>query len=362
MAGPAMYGLAAANDVTAASIQMNARASQTQDPERQGLQGDCPAPLQLPRDPGAAAGQVAQPGLGITANHLVGFQTRGRVASRDELIQRGLPAHEVDNQLVRQHEEEVLMILFRRFILFFACMTCTMTVTSFGMLVWLLTQWVPFAYYGHSDCDVPLPAWCTTLVIVLVFNTFRSTVLGRILIGHLCCWQPETELSMPPLRVRLFNALAPTFLVAWDCVGVYWASKSGTIDSPLPACKQIAPGLTNSVMGFAATNLAFTLFMFVNVLGMAHLLRMALRLGVLRSNRAAPEGTMDTSCEVVKFKSEEFQENAVCSICLDDFNDEKPIVRTRACSHTFHRACLEGWLNVNRDCPLCRQDLTATEP
>merc|ERR1719401_2472200 len=50
-------------------------------------------------------------------------------------------------------------------------------------------------------------------------------------------------------------------------------------------------------------------------------------------------------------------ENPSCSICLEDFDEETPFVKTKSCSHLFHKQCLRGWLQVNRTCPLCREDL-----
>ena len=38
------------------------------------------------------------------------------------------------------------------------------------------------------------------------------------------------------------------------------------------------------------------------------------------------------------------------------------ILRTLKCQHYFHRPCLKDWLQVNRDCPLCREDLAKPPP
>ena len=51
---------------------------------------------------------------------------------------------------------------------------------------------------------------------------------------------------------------------------------------------------------------------------------------------------------------------AECSICLVDFSvdDPKPLVEL-GCSdkHVFHQECLEGWIENNSVCPLCRQEI-----
>ena len=50
-------------------------------------------------------------------------------------------------------------------------------------------------------------------------------------------------------------------------------------------------------------------------------------------------------------------DHAVCSICLEDFEDADP-VRETICHHVFHSCCLEQWLMKRRShCPLCQGDL-----
>ena len=46
-----------------------------------------------------------------------------------------------------------------------------------------------------------------------------------------------------------------------------------------------------------------------------------------------------------------------CSICLEDFKTGDNIKKLN-CTHIFHKACLEPWLNDNnRNCPMCRTDI-----
>lgn len=51
-----------------------------------------------------------------------------------------------------------------------------------------------------------------------------------------------------------------------------------------------------------------------------------------------------------------------CSICLASISsepsceEEKP--RSLPCHHTFHTECINEWLNVKQNCPLCRKDAT----
>ena len=51
------------------------------------------------------------------------------------------------------------------------------------------------------------------------------------------------------------------------------------------------------------------------------------------------------------------QENEdCCTICLESFEPRQE-VRTTPCSHTFHVACIDSWLEIRNVCPNCKQEL-----
>lgn len=49
-----------------------------------------------------------------------------------------------------------------------------------------------------------------------------------------------------------------------------------------------------------------------------------------------------------------------CCVCLHEFEKNEEISQVLACSHFFHRACLDRWLLDQRrsTCPLCRTSTT----
>ena len=50
-----------------------------------------------------------------------------------------------------------------------------------------------------------------------------------------------------------------------------------------------------------------------------------------------------------------------CCICLGDF-ELGETVRKLPCSHIFHPACIDTWLEFNTLCPLCKQDVRVNTP
>ncbi|KAF9980715.1 hypothetical protein BGZ65_004764 [Modicella reniformis] len=53
-------------------------------------------------------------------------------------------------------------------------------------------------------------------------------------------------------------------------------------------------------------------------------------------------------------------QDAVCAICLCDYEDEEEL-RKMNCSHYFHKNCVDKWLKLNRNCPLCNKNLESRD-
>lgn len=43
-----------------------------------------------------------------------------------------------------------------------------------------------------------------------------------------------------------------------------------------------------------------------------------------------------------------------CSICLDDINKKKNLLKTLKCNHIFHKRCINKWMKTSIQCPLCK--------
>jgi hypothetical protein len=53
------------------------------------------------------------------------------------------------------------------------------------------------------------------------------------------------------------------------------------------------------------------------------------------------------------------EDEAVCSICLGEYEEGEEL-RLLGCLHVFHRQCVDQWLSVSRECPLCKRDIAAS--
>ena len=57
------------------------------------------------------------------------------------------------------------------------------------------------------------------------------------------------------------------------------------------------------------------------------------------------------------YYTEGISENTLCSICLNDFNQNEKVLQLPGCNHLFHRECIRLWLNTHLDCPYCRSNV-----
>lgn len=60
-------------------------------------------------------------------------------------------------------------------------------------------------------------------------------------------------------------------------------------------------------------------------------------------------------------KTKHFKEgsllNSNCTICLDDFSNNEKLVELTQCRHTFHKECINTWLDTKQTCPNCQHNI-----
>ena len=54
---------------------------------------------------------------------------------------------------------------------------------------------------------------------------------------------------------------------------------------------------------------------------------------------------------------ERYENNAECSICLDNLDSLKKCIKLKVCNHIFHEVCIKEYFLFKRICPLCRKDV-----
>jgi hypothetical protein len=51
----------------------------------------------------------------------------------------------------------------------------------------------------------------------------------------------------------------------------------------------------------------------------------------------------------------------ICPICLDDYGEGNNIIKSKHCSHFFHKECILTWLEKHEECPCCREHMITPE-
>jgi hypothetical protein len=265
--------------------------------------------------------------------------------TREDMLAAGHSRQSIDARQVRDHQMEVIQEHFTRWVLVFSLVMCMLLPAMLGLFIWLVYA---FVVEYDEPCDVPLKAW----VVVVCSNTAYHFNFGlgsvHTLLLKCCCKYDPTDTRPAPCHVKLYNALSCLLNFAWHCVGLHWVRTSDT-------CEATAPALFESVKVFAAFSVVFNIFVYINTLGIHTIVMFMLRNGMIKTNDAAPEGTLE-KCSIVTYNTADFEENQECSICMEEFDSTQVIRRTR-CGHVFHSKCLAGWLKAGHTCPLCRTDL-----
>jgi hypothetical protein len=65
------------------------------------------------------------------------------------------------------------------------------------------------------------------------------------------------------------------------------------------------------------------------------------------------------SLPVSTFQANDQTEDACCSICLSEFEQNEAVASgsRKCCNNLYHPACLSSWLQVQSTCPCCRQNM-----
>lgn len=54
-------------------------------------------------------------------------------------------------------------------------------------------------------------------------------------------------------------------------------------------------------------------------------------------------------------------EEQTCAVCLEPFHNNESI-RVLPCKHEFHKKCVDPWLKIKQNCPMCKSSITKTPP
>lgn len=60
------------------------------------------------------------------------------------------------------------------------------------------------------------------------------------------------------------------------------------------------------------------------------------------------------SKSIVKINKED---DLICAICQDDIEKDTCIIRELECTHVYHIECIDKWLSIKNECPMCKNTI-----
>lgn len=287
-----------------------------------------------------------------TATGLMGHSSESLSGSAVEMRRQG--SFEQRRQFQASREETWRRAMFSveswrspRNVFFLCMLVLTLMVPPiFIICVELRSLYVMFAYTS-LPCDQNLAFW-------LVVRNILTWLAPKMPAPN----DPDEERAT---RQRSTARIAATFCTVWLIIGFYATTQAVT-------CPLTSPVLFEWVRFLAIFGIlvhVLNIFLpFVLIFG-AMLYQNLVSRGWLKSPNAASDKAIERM-EAVEFDSEAFKGDssaavpAECCCCMEEFGEQKQIVRT-PCVHYFHHECLKEWLKVAKTCPLCRSDLDKGE-
>lgn len=286
-----------------------------------------------------------------------GAVTAAPSLTREEMLELGLTASQVDARLVRQHENEVLQAHFMRWVFCSFVVFTLIVAVGLGVQAWLLYEYVE----SLKKCDAPLHIWVEVLLGLWIVR-----LLGTCIDRCICCWHPDPETPEPqPLRILFKNVGLAVFDFVWVVVmGLTWLGLDG--NGSEPACRDVNPGMVKAAKTYIYFHMASVVYVWMNIIGLRQMLRVMMRRGLLKTSSAAPPDAIENNTTFVSLDDSDIEVIPSCPVCMEDFlkngQGTQAVVKTKACGHIFHKQCLKNWLKTAKTCPICRHDLAEFVP
>jgi len=87
--------------------------------------------------------------------------------NRDDLLNTGMSPAQVDHEMIRRHELEVIEASFTRWVTIFGFIVCLLLPVSMGLLIYLIWFWIA---ERKKECDIPMNVWFIVVIINIIYN------------------------------------------------------------------------------------------------------------------------------------------------------------------------------------------------
>jgi len=238
-------------------------------------------------------------------------------------------------QVVQQHPREA--VWFVKVVTLFGGVSGLVVTIPCG--IFLSMHWTQCGF-----CNRPLRYWVLGQCMLNLFQSpvrlaffFKVSQAQRSAGDIYEAFRQLTESA--PWRVSKTVSVAT---YAWFILGVVWLLNS-------THCRQ-CPGLYRLSMAVILQGIAK---LFMTLIVFYH----AFQPGPEEAAAPKPRGASRELIDAIPL--EEFSAatcESSCAVCLSDF-ESMDTLRRLPCNHSFHSGCVDKWLQQNKVCPLCVQDV-----
>lgn len=214
--------------------------------------------------------------------------------------------------------------------------------TSIPCGIFLLLNWA-----ACGSCNRPLRYW----VLIHSILQLCHAPIRLVFFSRLCNFEHDLFLvqtcveQMTRSTAWKFSKALSIVTYGWFILGVVWLLNS----TACGACPSVYR-ISFAVVVVSIVKLLATLFVFYRAFP-AHV---QVTEDPAEKPRGASEAVIDELPLVCCMSTDGLESS--CAVCLSDF-ERGQMVRRLPCNHSFHRACIDRWLKLNKVCPLCFQDV-----
>jgi E3 ubiquitin-protein ligase RNF38/44 len=200
------------------------------------------------------------------------------------------------------------------------------------------------------------------------FGIWTSVVLVRVFLGAALtlavyrAYVPAADVQPPAVqRLLRVREMLSWFGLAWFVVGNTYVGRAGPACTATPLYQLAFAMLVMQYIQLLLPIAILVLLVAAVCCCMPLLIRILVATGAVTSAQHPATTRQIRSLAEEKFHAGRFPPNdSSCAICTEDYA-ENDAIRVLPCggSHHFHKACVDNWLHINANCPICRGNVLA---
>jgi len=151
-----------------------------------------------------------------------------------------VPIRDLEAASIHHHSNYPMLACMMACMPLFVCIVCCGSLAGAGLSIWLIVAFANYMKAGGQDCDFPVKNW---FIVQLAMGIGISCLSNCT--NCFCCYTRKKG-EIPPLRVQLYTLVVLYYSIAWNALGIYYGSATGS-GNPV-SCRSLCPNLLNAMV------------------------------------------------------------------------------------------------------------------